>query len=65
MGGGDGGVIVQDSVKATLTHPLVHGNLPTKWPEIIDPILAKDSSTWTAKEKRDLSAAYSWALQNL
>ena len=65
MGGGDGAVIVSDSVKAALTNPLVHGNLPAKWPAIIDPILAREPSTWSAKDKQSLSAAYSWALQNL
>ena len=65
MGGGDGGVIVRQHVKEVLTHPLVHGSLPAKWPPIIDPILARESSTWSAKEKVSLSAAFSWALQNL
>jgi hypothetical protein len=65
MGGSDGGIIVQRAVHDTLTDPLVHGNLPPKWPAIVDPILARDPSTWTAKEKKDLAACFTWALTNL
>ena len=65
MGGGDGTVIVSKAVHDTLTNPIVHGQLPVKWPGIVDPILARDPGTWSAKDKRELSACFSWALQNL
>jgi hypothetical protein len=65
MSGGGGGVIIIDATKATLSNPLVHGNLPEAWPPIIDPILAKDSASWTAKDKKQAAACYTWALTNL
>lgn len=62
---GGGGHIILDATQQTLTNPLVHGALPDKWPAIIDPILARDPSTWSMKDKKDLAACYTWALCNL
>jgi hypothetical protein len=65
MGGAGGSIIVSDAVHATLTNPVVHGQLPEKTQQMVDPILAKDQSTWSTREKKDLGIALSWALQNL
>lgn len=62
---GGGGHIILSNTKATLSDPLVHGALPPKTTAIIDPILAKDPSTWSALERREIAKAYSWALNNL
>jgi hypothetical protein len=64
MSGGGGGVIIIHTVQV-LKDPLVYGMLPINTKLLIDPILAKDPSLWTLREKKDLSIAYSWALQNL
>ena len=65
MSGGGGGIIIIDSVKKALSDPQVHGSLPEKWPPIIDPILKKDTPSWTKKDKETLAACYTWALCNL
>jgi hypothetical protein len=63
MGGGDGHVIVDDAVKATLGNPVVSGSLPTNMQGPVADILAKDS--WTAQDRHTLGKAFSWALCNL
>jgi hypothetical protein len=65
MSGGGGGIIIIDVTKQTLSNPIVHGSLPAKSQTLIDPILAKDPSLWTAAEKKHLGTVFSWALQNL
>jgi hypothetical protein len=65
MGGNSGGIIVQHAVKATLTDVTVHGQLPPKTQAMVDPILAKDQATWSARDKKDLAAAFTWALCTL
>jgi len=64
MGGSSGGIIVQHA-KTALTDPLVHGGLPPRTQEIVTAILARDPSTWVARDKQDLAAAFTWALCNL
>jgi hypothetical protein len=65
MGGSSGGIIVQNAAKATLSNPIVHGSLPEKWLPIIDSIMKKDLPSWTAKDKKDMAACFTWALTNL
>jgi hypothetical protein len=50
MGGGDGSIIVQDSIKADLGNPLVSGKVPTHMAPKMHEILARDASTWTVAE---------------
>lgn len=65
MGGNSGGIIVQDSVKETLTNPVVHGDIPAHMSAKTDPILARESSTWTTDDKAALAHVFSWALVNM
>jgi hypothetical protein len=64
MGGSAGGIIVQHA-KTALTDPLVHGGLPAATQKVIDPILAKEPTAWTPRDKKDLASAFTWALTNL
>jgi hypothetical protein len=61
---GGGGHVILDNTRTTLTNPLVSGALPPATQALIAPILAADPSTWTARNKKDLAAAYTWALMN-
>jgi hypothetical protein len=65
MGGGDGGVIVRDGVGEILKNPEVHGLLPATITGNLDPVLAKDSSSWGTHEKHIVAKAAEWALLNL
>ena len=65
MGGGDGGTIVRNNAKTTLTDPIVHGSLPAKVTAVLDPVLAKDCHTWGHQDCIIVSHALSWALCNL
>jgi hypothetical protein len=60
-----GGTIIVNHAKTALTDPLVHGQLPPATQKLIDPTLAKDPSTWTASEKKDVGVAFSWAINNI
>jgi hypothetical protein len=64
MGGSAGGIIVQHA-KTALSDPLVHGSLKERTRAVIDPILAKEPSAWSPRDKQDLAAAFTWALTNL
>lgn len=66
MGGGDGTVIVHDSVIATLGNPLVSGQLPpSTQPAVVATLITQDPTTWTAQNKKVLAHAFSWAICNL
>lgn len=60
MGGG-GHIIIRNAVKQALSDPLVHGLLPDYMKAEIDPILAKDTNTWTDCDDRIGMAAFHWA----
>jgi hypothetical protein len=64
MSGGGGGHIIIDSVKQTLTNPIVSGQLPAKMQTQITPILAKDDADWTAGDKSVVGRVFVWALTN-
>jgi hypothetical protein len=65
MGGSGGVIIVHTAAVQALTDPTVHGGLPINTQLLIDPILGKDLSTWTHRDKKDVAAAFTWALCNL
>jgi hypothetical protein len=60
-----GGTVIVNHAKQALSDPLVHGQLPPKTQTMIDPILAKDVSLWTARDKKDIAAAFTWGLCNI
>lgn len=62
MGGGDGTIITRKSVKQTLLMPEVHGRLPATITGSLDPILAKDESTWTEHDVHLVSNAIHWSM---
>lgn len=64
MGGGGGGVIVRGNARATLSDPVVHGQLPAWMQSLVDAIFAKDDSDWTEGDCAHVGHAYSWALCN-
>lgn len=63
--GGSGGVIIVNHAKQALSDPLVHGQLPIRTRAMIDPILAKDVSLWTLRDKKDIAAAFTWGMCNI
>jgi hypothetical protein len=65
MGGGGGVIIVRDSAVQALSNPIVHGQLPATMTGSLDPILAKDPSTWSAQDGEIVGRAFHWALCNL
>ena len=50
MGGGDGTVIVNDSLRSDLSNPLVSGKVPTGMHAKMVALLANDPSTWSVEE---------------
>jgi hypothetical protein len=60
-----GHVIIRSKTKATLSDPLVHGALPMPLQEAVDPVLAKEESSWTHADCIVAGHAYSWALCHL
>jgi hypothetical protein len=60
-----GGNIIINHAKTALENPLVHGHLPEPMVKNLDPILARDGSTWTARDKKDVAAAFTWALTQI
>jgi hypothetical protein len=65
MGGNSGGIIVRSRAVEVLNDPTVHGQLPATVTGSLDPILAKDPSTWNHHECDLVGKAYHWALCNL
>jgi len=65
MGGSSGGIIVRQNAVTVLTDPTVHGQLPAAVTGPLDPVLAKDPSTWSSHECELVGKAYHWALCNL
>jgi hypothetical protein len=63
MGGGTI-IIIRNAIKQALSDPLVHGMLPPKMLVKVDPILAKDTSAWTAEDDVESMRAFSWAHKN-
>ena len=64
MGGGDGGVIVRNSIVSGLSDPTVHGQMPAWLTALVDPILAKEVGTWRDSDCSIVSLATHWALMN-
>jgi hypothetical protein len=65
MGGSTGGIIVRNAVKAALSDPTVHGQLPAESIAGIDAVLAKDPGTWEYRDILIVSRMIAWALENL
>jgi len=65
MSGGGGGVIIIHNSAVTLTDPQVHGSLPTRLQNLIDPVLAKPEDQWDDDDKFIVGHVYAWALCNL
>lgn len=65
MSGGGGGIVIIKSTVNTLTDPLVHGSLPQRLQDLVDPILAKPTDQWDADDKFMAGHVYAWALTNL
>lgn len=65
MGGSGGGIIVQHNTAVTLSDPQVHGALPQRLQNLLDPILAKTVDQWDEDDKFIVGHVYAWALCNL
>jgi hypothetical protein len=65
MSGGGGGPIIRGHSKTVLTDPTVHGQLSSEQCALIDPILAKEESTWDVADRALVGSVYLWALIHL
>ena len=61
MGSLEGKVLIREAMKKSLSHHVVHGNLPEKMTKVIDPVLKKDEGSWSRQEHHAVLEVFDWA----
>jgi hypothetical protein len=57
--------ILAKSAIESLSNPLVHDRLLPTMLRFLDPVLARDPSTWKMQDRKDVAQAFTWAMWNL